>query len=205
MCHKLDPRFFDELVRMDPQQVCKRALCEYETETGSYLVRAWGAYYRVMPESRDIRPVNEGVPPVNTETGLSIIFYLLKAGDEQVSGEWISEKELPGGTTFFRGPHALPVRLIEEKFEKDLEPFCKACENLGGKPLSMADASYSFQVLPKVPVAMLFWPADEEFDARARMLFDKSIARHIPIDIIFGISEELCFRIAGKSSAVSWY
>jgi len=205
MCHQLDPRFFEELDNMDPQDVCRRALCENGPAAGAYLIRAWGTDYIVKPKERVIVPRQDGMPPVNTETGLSIIFYLLKAVDAPLSGQWISEKELTGGTTFFRGPHAVPVGLIEEKFDDDLDAFKKACENMGGTPLDMADASYSFPVLPRVPVAMLFWPADEEFDARARMLFDRTIESHLPIDIIFGISEELCFRLSGKSSAVSWY
>ncbi len=204
MCHKLDPRFFDELARLEPPDVCRRALCDYDQETCSYLVRAWGSRYRVTPAQHDISPFGEG-PLVNLETGLSILFYLLKAKDRPVTGEWISEKDLSGGTTFFRGPHAIPVHLIEERFGQDLDSFQRVCERLQGSPLSLADASYSFQVLPRVPAAVLFWPADHEFEARARMLFDRSIEHHLPIDIIFGISEELSFRIAGKSSAVSWY
>ncbi|MFO8057257.1 MAG: DUF3786 domain-containing protein [bacterium] len=205
MCHKLDPRFFEELIRMDPADVCKRALCDYDTETRTYLIHAWGADYRVNPQTRDIGPCEQNVPPVNTETGLSIIFYLLKASDAELSGEWISEKELTGGTTFFRGPHAVPVHLIEERFGEDMESFRKVCEGLGGSPLSLADVSFRFQILPRVPVAVLFWPADDEFEARARLLFDESIELHLPLDIIFGISEELCSRIAGKSAAASWY
>jgi len=195
MCHKLDVRFFQELGKMNPEDVCRRALCSFDVVRECYRLTAWGEEYEIDPRCADICPMREGVPPVNTEWGLVILFYLLRASDTLPSGEWISEKDLPGGVTFFTGPHAVPTHLIRDRFGEDSNGFKKACEKLGGGVLDLADLSYSFQILPRVPVALLFWQADEEFDAEARMLFDRTIEGHLPIDVIFRLTIELCMRI----------
>jgi hypothetical protein len=197
MCHKLDQRFFQELAAMAPEQVCRRALCSYDRGRECYVLDAWGTRYEAYPVPGELRPAASDAPPVNVEIGLSIIFYLLSAKDIPVKSEWISEMDLPGGTTFFRGPHAVPVRLITERFGQDLEGFKSACESLGGEPLELADAACSFRVLPRVPAAVLLWKGDDEFPARARVLFDRTVSQHLPMDVILGLCVELLSRIAG--------
>ena len=46
---------------------------------------------------------------------LFIIHYLLKSKEIEISNEWISEKDIPGGTTFFRGPHEIPTNLTSHR------------------------------------------------------------------------------------------
>lgn len=196
MCHKLDPRFFQELGGMDPGEVCRRTLCRFDRERRIYLVEAWGHDYEVSPGSADIRPQDHGAPPINTEFGLAILFYLLRAQDEPLSGEWVSEKDLPGGVTFFRGPHAVPVGLIHDRFGRDLEGFRARCESMGGTSMDLADAAFAFRLLPRAPAAVLLWAADDEFEARARLLFDRTVSVHLPLDVIFGLSVEVCSRLS---------
>jgi len=201
MCHKLEARFFRELGSLDPAEVCRRALCRYDRDRECYLLEAWAGEYEIHPGRAEIRSGSSGVLPVTIEAGLSIIFYLLRSRDIPLRNEWISEKDLPGGLTFFRGPHAVPARLIAQRFANDREGFKNACRGRGGKPLDLGRAAYEFRILPRVPAAVLFWEADQEFEAQARLLFDRTISFHLPLDVIFGLSVETCERIA--SGAIS--
>ena len=206
MCHKLDKRFFDELLDMEPADVCRRALCRYDPELLAYEIEAWGHPYEVKPAECSIVPVEKEVPPVNTELGLSIIFYLMRARDLPLANEWISEKDLPGGVTFFRGPHAIPSHLIVDAFGDDVAAFRQRCEALSGTAVDLGDAGYVFRYLPRVPVAVLMWAGDDELVGEAKMLFDRTVSEHLPIDVVFGISEEVCYRLSrSHESALSWY
>jgi hypothetical protein len=42
--------------------------------------------------------------------------------------------------------------------------------------------------LPKVPVTLLLWTADDEFPARADLLFDATAPRHLPTDILWALA-----------------
>ncbi len=42
--------------------------------------------------------------------------------------------------------------------------------------------------MPKIPVTLILWLQDEEFPARADLLFDSSCELHVPIDIIWSIA-----------------
>ena len=58
-------------------------------------------------------------------------------------------------------------------------PSGKGANSLGGQPLPMADAAYSFQVTPRTPVAVLYWQGDDDFPPEAKILFDRSLAGYL--------------------------
>jgi hypothetical protein len=42
--------------------------------------------------------------------------------------------------------------------------------------------------LPKVPTTVLLWTADDEFPARADLLFDATCSQHLPLDILWSVA-----------------
>ena len=183
------------LMKWTPKKSRARALCEYDEGRNCYTIEAWNETYEVYPATSQILCVTKNNEPVDIEFGLAILFYLLKGTDDPIKNEWISEKDLPGGVSFFVGPHKVPVHLFAEKFGEDLGGFRAVCEKLGGSPIQMGDAAYSFKILPRIPLAVILWEKDDEFEAEAKLLFDKTIQNHLPIDVIFGLAQEVCQRI----------
>ena len=60
----------------------------------------------------------------------------------------------------------------------------------------MADQAYSFRIAPRTPVAVLLWEGDNEFPAESKLLFDRTIVEHLALDIIFGLTVEICTRVS---------
>ena len=118
--------------------------------------------------------------------GLFVLYYLLQSKAAEPSGNWVSEKDIPGGEGFFRGPHLVPVHMIVDRVDNDLETFKLICQALGGRPLDMADAAFAFSVTENIPVAVLFWQGDDDFPAEAKLLFDRTIGLQLPLDILWG-------------------
>ena len=52
-----------------------------------------------------------------------------------------------------------------------LEAFLNACEKLGARKVSAADAAYEFEVFPGYYVQFLLWAGDEEFPPSSQILF----------------------------------
>ncbi len=59
----------------------------------------------------------------------------------------------------------------------------------------MADAAFLFNITPTIPVAVLYWQGDEDFPSEARLLFDRTIEQHLPLDIIYALSVEVCHAL----------
>ena len=171
MTDTVDQSYFRELAGKDPAEVCRRALCEYDLSTHAYLLTVWGQEYLIDPRNSLIAQKNARNVRVNALMGLFIIYYLLHIKEMEVSGKWISEKEVPGGAAFFRGPHTIPGNLIAERYGDHLGEFKKKCLELGGSPLEMADAAFAFSITPRIPVAVLLWEGDTEFPSEVETPF----------------------------------
>jgi len=192
MSHQIDDLYFEELGEMDPHEVCRRTSSRFNPEDRCYTLTVWDREYEISPERKTITQITDGPQPVNLLLGLFIILYLLKSKTTRISGQWISEKDMPGGVAFFSGPHTIPTNMIAKRFGDNPEGFKQTCASLGGTPLDMADAAYAFTVVPPIPVAVLLWRGDEEFPAEAKLLFDKTITEHLALDVIFGLAVEIC-------------
>jgi hypothetical protein len=198
MTNSIDGSYFIELAEKNPEEVCRLALCDYDPIKKGYRISVWGEDYGIYPRESQIIRLQENNPDVGHLLGLFIIYYLLRSKDISISKEWISEKDIPGGPTFFRGPHKIPTQIIEKRYENNVEEFKEVCEQLDGIPLDMADAAYAFEVTPRIPVAVQFWDKDDEFSAEAKILFDRTIAEQLAPDIVFCLTVEICRRIGGK-------
>jgi hypothetical protein len=74
-----------------------------------YMLSVWGDEYGIFPNRSKINCMSNNARSLHDYFYLFIIHYLLKSKEIEISNEWISEKDLPGGTTFFRGPHVIPT------------------------------------------------------------------------------------------------
>ena len=88
---------------------------------------------------------------------------------------------------FFAGPHELQTDPVLERYGKDPEAFLQAVVSLDGRMTDMADAAGRLLPFPRIPLYFLMWFADEEFPARLRVLFDRSIERFLPADAIWAL------------------
>jgi len=198
MSDLIDRIHFQELSLRNPNDVCRRAMCKYDDMNESYLLSAWDDDYRIFPNQLKISCMGNDIQQIHDYFYLFIIHYLLKSKEIELSNAWISEKDIPGGPTFFRGPHEIPTRLISLRFNNNINEFKARCEQLHGMPFNMADAAYRFQIAPRIPVAVLYWTGDEDFPAESKILYDRTIAEHLAADIIFALAVVICERI-GKA------
>ncbi|MCP3943998.1 MAG: DUF3786 domain-containing protein [Desulfobacteraceae bacterium] len=192
MTQLIDKILFRDLLSCDSEDVTKRTGALYDKKKGHYSIKIWGNFYDVMPEQYLIKPREQKVDTYRDYLYLFMLHYLMKVKQIPLSGQWISEKDIPGGVGFFRGPHTLPTEILAQVFGNDLSGFLVAGERLGGKSLPMADAAFSFDIAPQIPVAVLLWLGDEEFGSQVKLLFDKTIEQQLPLDIIYALAVEVC-------------
>ncbi len=171
---------------MQPEMVAQRGLCEYDSERGCYCLELVNCQYTVDPGERAVYSVNdqgENVPAGFIEQ-LSILAYLINVSEKPVAGRHVSADKLAGGQFFFRGPHVLPVGKLERAFGSSPELLVEKGLKLGGKKLDHGDGAIELYILPKVPVCFIVWAGDDEFPAKASILFDATAADQIPLDAL---------------------
>ena len=184
----IDKDYYLVLSNMDPNDVCRRTLCTYDTKESSYILSIWGEDFAVYPSECKILQIRNEDLVTDEFLGVFIAHYLLNAIESDIKNEWISEKDIPGGPIFFRGMHKIPTHYIAEKYGGAIQNFRNICQLRHGTSLDMADSAYSFRIAPRIPVLLQFWDKDEDFMAECKMLFDRSISDHLALDVVFGLS-----------------
>lgn len=197
----IDKMYFQELSARDPEDVCRRAACTWDEADRCYAVSVWDHDYRIYPDRSRVESTGANPLRLHPYFDLFIIHYLLRAKEIEPAGQWISEKDIPGGSTFFRGPHTIPTQLISARFGNAIQGFKESCEEFQGVTLALADAAYVFALTSRIPVAVLYWQGDDDFPAEAKILYDKTIAEHLAADIIFAAAVGVCERFG----AAPWW
>jgi hypothetical protein len=115
---------------------------------------------------------------------LCILAYLINAKDLPVANELVKTETLPGGQFFFRGQHRLPTKKLEEAFGECPERLYRITEKFGAKRCEFGDSSIELYILPRLPITIVIWGVDEEFGARASILFDRTAGAHLLLDAL---------------------
>lgn len=201
--HQKDERathalYWEKLAKEDPNEVCQRTGATYSLERKGYFLPILNQKYLIIPgEQKFFCMRGDFCQEENLRDYfyLMILLYLLNAQKVEPEGTWISEKDLKGGTTFFRGPHALRTEEIKAAFGKNPEAFARAGARLDGVELLFGDKAFALTVFPKVPLAYVLWIGDEEFPAQVTVMFDATIQKHFSLDGIWCIVAEVSQRV----------
>lgn len=189
--------YWEELSTQKPEEVCQRALVTYRVGQG-YSIPFLERLYICRPEDRRIHIAGDPEKPLSFQDYLVLLMYLIKARDIPLDGQKINARQIPGGELFFKGPHALLKKPLEEKFAQNSLGFLEAGLRLGGRATDKGEASFELLVLPRIPVEYLFYGADEEFPAQVLIHFDRTIPCHLPLDAIWAMINVVGRRLLPK-------
>lgn len=177
---------WEQLLKLDCRETAQRAKCQYINNPERYIVTLLNSEYAVNLSDRQIfsiQPDSLSVPAEFLQQ-LCILAYLINAQDLPLADKLVQAEALPGGQFFFRGLHSLPTEELEKAFGDFPETLYKRAERFDAERCEFGDASIRLYVLPRVPLTMVIWRKDEEFAARASILFDKTAASHLPLDAL---------------------
>ncbi|MDO9288431.1 MAG: DUF3786 domain-containing protein [Thermodesulfovibrionales bacterium] len=185
-----EERAWGILSSLDPLDVCRKAGVSYKN--GAYVLSSFGMDFSASPREKilkNISPEGEGLlKKYSYFYKLSVLCYLINAKDIPLSGRLIKPSDIKGGSLFFRGTHALPLDKIAEKYGCDKPAFIEKSRSLNGKLLNYGDASVELLPMPHIPATLILWLSDDEFPARADLLFDSTCEQHLPLDIMWSIA-----------------
>ncbi|MHC4335679.1 MAG: DUF3786 domain-containing protein [Planctomycetota bacterium] len=175
---------WQQLVKQDGEQTAQRAKCRYVDEPKRCILVLLNKEYVVDLSNRQVLAAADGAAAGFGEE-LCILAYLINSRDLPVAEKLVPPERLPGGQFFFRGPHELPTNKLKEVFGESPERLYEVAAEFGAERREFGDASIEFYVLPRVPMTVVLWRADEEFGARASILFDETAAEQLPLDALW--------------------
>lgn len=155
----------------------------------------WDRSVRI--EWPDLRMVDTGL---SQELGLFdqvvLLYYLDTADGSPLADRWVSFRELPGGAFYHQAFQGYSGDQLAKAFASDLDGFQRAARTLGGDPLTgLGEFAYAFQPLPRLRLAAILWPGDDEFPTRAAILFDASATHYMVLDGLAILGSRLVSRL----------
>jgi hypothetical protein len=199
----MDPCFWEELADLDPSSVCRRSGAGQVA--GGYRLQVLDAEYRVEPRQRRITRSRIGADievsdaAVSNALELIIVHYLLNAKDIPLSGRWVGLNDLGSGTQFFVS-HVPDFGQLLPLFASSPGTVEIAARGIGGQRLEYGDLSVEIRMLPRVPMAFVYWAETEEFASQASVMFDTTGEQHLPLDVMSAAIQEAIARLSAVAS-----
>jgi hypothetical protein len=134
--------------------------------------------YSVDVPGRKVLSLSCNVPAKDFVSILLLHYVKAKLeGLPELSGEWVSFKELSGGEAYYPAFRKRAIEPIIRKHGKDPQGIYAALDQVQGEKLQQADAAITVKAFEKVPLLVEMWAGDDEFAPEANLLFDKSIQK----------------------------
>jgi hypothetical protein len=128
-----------------------------------------------------------------------IFIHMAHGGDATPTGQMKSFKEFPNTVSKIVSMKDQVEIPLSRWFARGLDRLDRACRSLGGTDVGQRydspDRACQFRVFPKVFVTLLFWDAEEGFEADAKLLFDETVTDHLDIEAIMFLSEHLAKQL----------
>jgi len=150
----------------------------------------------------------DGTPLTRWEQ-VFIFNHMAQGGSSRPIGKWKGLVEFPNTISKIKSMKSHVEEPLKEAFKGKAQQLRDAAARLGGQDMTQeigsADVAIYFQVLPRVPVMLMFWGAEGEdgFEAEARLLFDDTITDHLDIESIMFLSERLQQLLCGTENGDS--
>jgi len=184
-----EERAWELLSGLASDDICQRAGVSFDELTGHYILSFFNDEVFISPNDKKILGGSGAAGFLLFElpqySRLSILWYLIYAKDIPLSGRLINPREVNGGLIFTQGTHQFPLDKLAEKYGSDVEGFLRRGAIIGAERMDYGDSSLRLFPFPRVPMVLVLWKEDEEFSARADILFDSTCSLQLPTDIIW--------------------
>jgi hypothetical protein len=163
-----------------------------EMKDGNLIVRSLGREFVITPDG-EISTRGHITPWIK----ILLLHYVRTHGQAPISDKWVSYSELKSGmvkAASFRRECEEPMR---DLFDRDLGAISEILRRIGAEEregFATRNAWLLF-LLPKVPVLILYWPEEDEFDSKVSVLFDSTADQFLDVESLIFLGEGLIKNI----------
>lgn len=184
---------------LDPAGIARRSGSAFDGR--SLELRYWQAAVRLAWPDLTAVQVEDG-KPCGTFDQAMLLYYLSSADGAPLAGRWIGYRELPDGGFYHQAYQGYSGDRLARAFGDQPQELQRAAEALGGEATdALGTLAYVFQPLPRLRLAAVLWPGDEEFRARGAVLFDAASSHYMTTDGLALLGGGLAGRLARRAPA----
>lgn len=124
----------------------------------------------------------DGAPCSIFDTAV-FLYYLRTADGAPMADRWIGFRDLPAGSFYNQAFQGYSGDRLAHAYGLRPAAFDAAAATLSGLRLpALAEHASAFLPLPRIRLAAVLWPGDDEFPAQASVLFDAAASHYMTTD-----------------------
>ena len=155
---------------------------------GRLTVKVLGKDFSVAPDGTLSAEIH-----TNPWVSVPVLTYITQGAGKDITGKWLTFRELKDGSAWsglFRQRCEKPLKQIADN---DYDLFVDLLDVFNGRPTEHLDADIAriFYVLPKVPIMICYWPAEEDFESNLNIYFDEAANENLNIGSINALGSGL--------------
>jgi hypothetical protein len=142
--------------------------------------------------------VYKGDARLDTIGSILVLRYLLTAGDDLLRNRWVAYRDFPDGAQFASYIKANIEDRLAKVFGGNQALLRERLGTLGAslyRSEAKPDVAAALHPFPKVPLLVIFWDKDEEFDASFQFLFDESASTFLDMEALAVLLEYTCQKL----------
>lgn len=193
----------NELRQEAPEGLAERtgAVFEAAGDGGVFFLHLWQHPVVVTYPQFSACHAQDNTPLGATEQAL-IAYYFYFSDGTPAAHTWVSFTALPDGLFYAPAFDGYTGRPLVQTFGNDRQAFVRAAYACGGQKKLFADAAFSFQALPHLPLLVACWLGDEDFAPSYRVLFDANASHHLSTDACAVVGSMLARRLIHNREAL---
>ncbi|MDR2349606.1 MAG: DUF3786 domain-containing protein [Deltaproteobacteria bacterium] len=190
------------LAELDLPSQAKAMGLEWDEKAKAVRVKFLGREYLVANDG--ITATDGKFPTVDAKSVLA--HYLASKGTGDPSPDFLPLKRLTGIASGTSGPSENLSKPLGDKFGPNYEAFGKAALEIGARHEGRSPAgaqAFLLEDLPKLPVRLEFFEADDEFEAESKVLFNSASTRFVSYECLELITMCVVVEMLLKAGLIS--
>ena len=125
-----------------------------------------------------------------------VLFYIKNGGGEfsgKLAGKWVLHNELRGGLMKYKAFRRECEEPLGELLDRHLREAGVFLDGYGAAHPEefAAPNTWLIHVFPRLPVLILYWPKDDEFDSKVTIRFDSTADGYFDVEQLIFLVEEM--------------
>lgn len=176
-----------EVVKLDFEDAARRTGATYVN--GALIIKVFGKDFRIDKNANMSSDIH-----MHPWIVIPILNYALHCTGLELTGKWVSMRELRDGMAWgglFEQRCEKPLKKI---LDEHMELFELMTQIFNAKEIEDdfgSDISIALTPLPKFPILIRYWKADERFESNLNVFFDSTAQDNLDIDSIYALGAGL--------------
>jgi len=187
----------------DIKQQCHRSGAQYlESDSQKAIILQYlnRAYQLTLPDVGISLVDSQEEVPIRDK--VLILHYFTQAKGTPIANKMISFKELPEGAIYFPTFAKRTVKPILNHFGQEPHRLVDAATKLGGHKVEYGDVAITINTFRYVPITLILWRGDDEFDPSGSIIFDATISDYLSTEDIAVLCETMTWKLIKYSKEI---